>query len=276
MTSSVAAPTSGAVLHGNRTSKAKWSRVATLGFLLMAGALTLWVVGGLIAGQSLGEEAMFFGGGIAAALAGATLVWKSGTVGKAIGALLAALMIAAFFWVAFSLGVPNAFVEFSGAVMFVMGAFVALGYSIGAIVRRNDQHVEATRGEMRAMRVMLAIVTLAMVVSAVLNVTTRSSVAAPEGSVAAEMSSFKFAPSTYEATAGSPTQFVIHNGDAFTHDFAIDALNLNSGLIAPGSDKLVEVNAPAGEYVIRCTLHSGDSQDPADVGEGMTALLTVK
>ena len=274
MASSVAAPTNVAAAP----AKAKWTRVATLGFLLMAGGLALWIVGGLVYGQSFGEDTTFFGGGILAALIGAGLVWKLGTVGKAVGALLALLTLGAFFWVAFSLGGPGAFVEFSGAVMFVMGGLAALGYSIGALVRRNDLHAEATPGESRAMRIMLGIVALAMVVSGVLNFTSRTTVdaAAAAGATEATMSNFEFVPATLEATAGEGGQLLITNGDAFNHDFAIEALDINTGLIGPGSQKLVEVNAPAGEYFFRCTLHS--DSDPASAGEdgNMSGMLTLK
>lgn len=272
MASSLAAPTR---VASTADAKSKWTRVATLGFLLIAAGMTLWIVGGLVAGQSLGADTMFLGGAVVAGLAGAALTWKLGTVGKAIGIMLALAVMVSMFWVAFSLGVPSAFVEFSGAVMFVVGAFTAVGYSIGGIVRRDHVAAEATRGETRAMRIMLGIVTLAMLVSAVLNMTTRTSVAAPEGATAVAISSFEFGPTTFEATAGEATTFAIHNGDAFTHDFAIPALDVESGLITPGSEKLVDVNAPAGEYTIYCQLHSDqDVKDPEEAG--MAATLIVK
>lgn len=271
MASSVAAPTRVAS-QGN--AKSKWTRVATLGFLLIAAGMAMWIVGGLVAGQSIGEETAFLGGAIVVGLAGAALTAKLGTVGKAIGIVLALAVMVMMFWVAFSLGVPSAFVEFSGAVMFVVGAFTALGYSIGGIVRRNEVAPEATRGETRAMRIMLGIVALAMIVSAVLNVTTRTSIAAPDGAIAAEMTNFEFAPTTFKAAAGEATTFAIHNSDAFTHDFAIPALDVESGLVTPGSEKLVEINAPAGEYTIYCQLHSNtDVKDPKEAGMAATLLV---
>lgn len=274
MASTVATPPSMASSEAN--AKAKWTRVATLGFLLIAAGLVMWIVGGLVAGQSMGEDGMFFGAGIVAGLVGAAVTWKLGTAGKAIGVVLALAIMVMFFWVAFSLGVPAAFVEFSGAVMFVIGAFTALGYNIGALVRRNQRQAEATSGETRAMRVMLGLVALALVVSGVLNLTSRSTVdaAAAEGATAVEMSNFEFEPGEYTATAGESTQFVVRNGDAFTHDFTIESLDVESGLITPGSEELIDVNAPAGEYIIRCTLHSGDGEE-IEEGE-MKALLTVK
>lgn len=272
---SVAAPTTGVVDAGG--AKSKWTRVAALGFLLVSASMALWVVGGLIAGQSIGGDMSFLFVGVVGGLLAAGAVWKLGTPGKAIGIVLGLLMLGAQFWVAFSLGAPNAFVEFSGAVMFVMGAFTGIGYSIGAIVRRRDLHVEATAGETLAMRVMLGIVALAMVVSAVLNFTSRTSVdeAAAAGASQVTMSNFQFAPATLEASADGGS-LLVTNSDAFNHDFAIEELDISTGLIGPGSQRLVEVNAPAGEYFYRCTLHS--DSDPASAGQegNMSGTLVLK
>ncbi len=275
MASSVAAPTG--VVGGHPL--AKWTRVAVLGFVLIAAGMALWIVGGLVAGQALvGEEVMFFAGAIVASLIAAGCVWRFGTAGKAVGIVLALAMMVMLFWVAFSLGAPGSFVEFSGAVMFVVGSFTALGYSIGGIVRRKDLHTEATRGETRAMRVMLGIVTLAMLVSAAMNLTMRSSVdaAAAAGAVQVTQASFEFGQPTYEAVAGETTKFLVSNSDAFTHDFAVPALGVTSGLITAGSEKLVEINAPAaGTYTIYCTLHADKSVKDAKEA-GMAATLIVK
>jgi plastocyanin len=275
MASTVAANTGVAVGH----PKSKWTRVAVLGFALIAAGMLLWIVGGLVAGQELGE-ASFFAIAIVASLIAAGVVWRFGTVGKAIGIFLGLATMVAFFWVAFSLGMPSAFVEFSGAVMFIVGAFTGVGYSIAGIVRRNELHTDATRGETRAMRIMLGIVALAMIVSAVLNVTSRGSVsdAAAADATTITQSSFAFEPLEYTATAGTATKFLVHNGDAFAHDFAIEGLDINSGIIPPGGEKLVEVNAPAGEYLIRCTLHSDSDTEPANAGKDgdMSARLTVE
>ena len=274
MAATVAAPTG--VAPGG--TKSKWTRVATLGFLLVAAGLVLWIVGGLVAGQDMSEDGMFFGGGAVAALIGAGVTWKLGTAGKIIGIVLALAVMVMFFWVAFSLGQPAAFVEFSGAVMFIVGVFTALGYNIGGLVRRNDRHAEATRGETMAMRVMLGIVALALLASAVLNLTTRPSVdaAAATGATEVMMSSFEFEPATFTATADQPTKFLIHNGDAFTHDFAIPSLDIESGLIPPGGEKLVEVSAPAGTYAIYCNLHSMDTSKETPSEDDMGAVLTVE
>ena len=274
MASTVAAPAGVSVGR----PKSKYTRVAVLGFLMLAASMVFWVTGGLLAGQTLsGEEAAMFGGAMVVGLIGAGIESRFGTPAKAVGIVLALAPLVMMFWVAFSLFAPASFTEFSGAVLFVVGGLSALGFSIAGIVKRREMATHATRGEMRAMQIMVGIVALALVASAILTVTGRTSVdaATAAGATQATMENFKFAPGAYEATAGEPTRFVISNSDAFVHDFAIESLGVSSGIINPGSEKLVEFTAAEpGEYLIRCTLHSGTG-DTIDDGE-MKAMLTVK
>lgn len=276
MASSVAAPTSVAAGH----PKSKWSRVASLGFLLVAAGMAFWVVGGLVAGQSLTGESAFLLIPVVLGVIASVVVPRFGMVGKVLGIVFVLALLApptGAFYAAFSLGAPGAFFEFSGAAMYTVGILSALGYTIGSIVRRNDVHDEATRGETRAMRVMLGIVVLAIALTAVMSFTSRTSVEASAAAGATEvaMSNFEFAPGTFEATAGEPTKFLITNSDGFVHDFAIPALKVESGLVNPGSQKLVEVNAPAGEYTVYCNLHSDKGETDPEAA-GMAAVLTVK
>lgn len=277
MASTVAAPSDLSVGR----PKSKYTRVAALGFLLMTAGMVMWVAGGLIAGQTLGVEGLFFGGAALFGLAGAAVVWRFGTAGKAVGIVLALAPLVMMFWVAFSLAAPAAFSEFSGALMFIGGGLTALGFNIASLVKRREVAVEATAGETRAMRVVVGIIALGMVASAVMTVTGRTSVdaAVAADATAVSMENFHFSPASYEATAGEPTKLVVHNSDAFLHDIAIPALGVDPVTINPGSQKLVEFTAAEpGEYLIRCTLHSGTNDDPAAAGEGdsMSALLVVK
>ena len=277
MASSVAAPTGVVVGH----PKSKWTRVATLGFLLVAAGMAFWLVGGVLAGQSLSGEAGFIVIPIVLGLVAAAVVSRvRGMAGKVLGIVfvLALLMPpTGTFYAVFSLAAPGAFFEFTGAAMYTVGILSALGYTIGSIVRRNDVHAEATAGEKRAMRVMVGIIALALVASAVMSLTTRTSVdaAAAAGATTVTMSNFEFAPGTFEATAGETTKILVHNSDGFVHDFAIPALGVESGIINPGSEKLIEVTGDAGEYTVYCNLHSDKGEkDPEKAG--MAALLTIK
>lgn len=260
--------------------KSKYTRVAVLGFLMLAASMVLWIVGSLIAGQGMGDAA-FFGVAVVAGLLGAGIESRFGTAGKAVGIVLALVPLVMLFWVVFSLSAPGSFSEFSGAVLFVVGGLSALGFSIAGIVKRQELLTEATRGEIRAMRIMVGIVAVAVIASGIVTLTGRTSVAAADaaGATQSNMADFMYSPLTYEATAGEPTKIVVHNSDAFAHDFAIEALGVSTGIINPGSDKLVEFTASEpGEFLIRCTLHSFGASEPADAGvDGdMSALLVVK
>lgn len=253
MASSVAAPTPAAV----GPVKGKYTHVVALGLVLMAAGIALWLVGALVAGQSYGEDGRVYLGIIAAGLVGSALVWRLGTVGKALGLVLVVAIMSQVFYVPFSLLFPTAFVEFSGAVMFMVGMVAVLGYGIAGIVRREQAAVSATPGEIRVMRIMIAIVGVAMVVSAVLNLTTRTSVeaTAAAGATPVAFADFEFSPATIEATAGETNRLLVSNADVFAHNFVIEALGLDAGVFSPGSEKLVEINAPAGHYEVLCTLH---------------------
>ena len=94
-----------------------------------------------------------------------------------------------------------------------------------------------------------------MVVSCVLQLTSRTIETAAAGAATqVTMSSFEFSPGEYQVAPDTATSFQVHNSDAFTHNFVIEALDVNT-LVPPGSQKVVEVTAPAGDYEILCTLH---------------------
>lgn len=271
MASTVAAPAGVSVGR----PKSKYTRVAALGFAFMAAGMVLWIAAALIAGQHLGEEGFMFGGGALLAVIGAGVIRRFGTAGKAVAIVLALVPLVMMFWVAFSLFAPASFAEFSGALMFVVGGLSALGFSIASLVRRNAVMVEPAAGETRAMRVIIGVVALGVAMSAVVTVTGRTTVdaAAAQGATPVEFSSFEFAESTYTVPAGD-TKMLVHNSDAFTHDFTIPALGLDPVVINPGSEQLVEFTADPGTYLLFCSLHS-DVTD-TEVGINMAATLVVE
>ena len=131
------------------------------------------------------------------------------------------------------------------------------------------------------MRILVALVAVAMAASAVLTITGRTTVdaAAAAGAVPVSMADFQFSPTSYEATAGEPTKLVVHNSDAFLHDINIEAVGVATTAINPGSQKLIEFTATEpGEYLIRCTLHSSSDTPTGEAGLNgdMSALLVVK
>lgn len=275
MASSVAAPTGVMVGH----PKARYTRVATLGLLLMAATPALFIAGGLVAGMDLSEMIGFFGIAIAVGLIAAAAVWRFGLVGRIVGIVASVLMAGVLFWLALGLAHVSSFLDVTGAVMFLTGFVLALGGGIAALVAHRRGHVatEATAGETRIMRVALALVLVAMVVSGVTTLAFRDAVDASAAAAATPigMQDFKFAQETYEGAAGE-TQLVVHNSDAFMHDFAIPSLGIEPVQLPPGGEALITVNGDAGSYAMYCTLHSEDTSKAVPGEHDMGALLTLK
>lgn len=244
----------------------------------MAAAPGLILVMGLAAGMDMFEEdGMFFLAMFAVPLLIGLLVWRFGTWAKAVGIVGALLAAGGMFWLAFGLMSPTAFGDFVPAVMFVSGFLMALGGNIAAIVRRGSVEDHAVRGERRVMTAAFTAVALAIVVSGIGNLATKTSVsaAAAAGSVEATMAEMKYAEAELAVAAGEPAKILVHNSDPFVHDFAIPALDVAPVVVGPGSSKLIEVNAAAGEYTVYCTLHSNtEEKDPA--AAGMATKLVAK
>ena len=276
MATSVAAPASVAVGH----PKTRYTRVAALGLLMMAATPVLFLVGGMLAGMDLGEVIAFMSGGIVVGLLGAGAIWRLGLLGRILGVVTSLVLTGALFWVAFGLGQPSSFLDFSGAAMFVVGFLMALPGSIASLIAHPRGHVavEATTGEHRIMRGALVVVAAAMVLSGVLTLTTRGSVdaASAAGATPVVMQNFKFSPASYDGAAGENTKLLVHNSDAFMHNFAVPVLGIKAVNIPPGSEAVFTVTGDAGTYAIYCTLHSSDSTKDIPAEDDMAALLTLK
>jgi plastocyanin len=273
MASTVAAPTTVA----NVKARPVYTRVAALGLLFIAATPIFFTIAGLLAGQSLAEEGVFFAIVAVGALVGATLVWRLGLPGRIAGIVFSLLAGMAMFWTAFGLAAPAAFADFVGGVLLPSGVLMGLGGSIAAIVsaRKGRVATEATRGESRIMMIAVGLLALAILFSGIMTLTGKTTVdaAAAEGATAVAFSSFKFVDDTYTVPAGE-TKMVVHNSDAFVHDFAIPALGVDPVVVNPGSEKLVEFSAEPGTYIMFCTLHSNTSSDTAE-GQ-MAATLVVE
>lgn len=254
MAASIAGPSGNA--HG--LDKQRFTRVATVGFVMMAVGMIFWLVAAIVTNGGFDPTFSLVVGAAAGALIAAVVVWRFGTIGLAVGILLAVAIMVPLFWVAFSLFAIASFVEFSGAVLFVVGGFTALGCCVAGVVRRNRAVDPTSSGEPRAIKILLGVVALALVVSGVLDLTTETTVdaATAEGAVAVSMEDFDFDPAQYSLPAGEDASFLVHNSDVFTHDFGIEALGVEATFVTPGSDVLIPVAAPeAGEYTILCSLH---------------------
>jgi len=240
--------------------RARWKRLAALGLLLAAAAPLLIAVASLIAGSGA-EDLGFFFVTAAIGIVGAILVWRFGTWASVVGVIAALLMGMALFWTVFSLSYVSSFADFTTAVLLPLGVLVAVVAGIASIVRRRRRTPAAEGAERRAIQIVLAIVAVVALVSGILNLTGRSSVADDaESDLIVRMHDFDFDEETYRADAGTTT-ILVRNNDAFAHTFTIDELNVDETII-PGSEKLVEVDATAGTYILYCIPHTSDPEDP--------------
>lgn len=77
-----------------------------------------------------------------------------------------------------------------------------------------------------------------------------------------------FEPTEVAIPADTDVNFVLTNGGAALHNFAIDALGINVDL-HPGTTEEIVINAPAGEYEYYCNI-------PGHMAAGMVGMLTVQ
>lgn len=257
--------------------RAVYTHLTVFGLLLIAGMVVLIGVAGVIAGTPAREAAMF-ALPVAIAAGAALATWRLRLAGKitAVVVALAAAVVMHFF--AFGLAYPGAFADFVGAVMYVLGVAFALGGGIAGIVqqRRGNVQLHAGRRETKIMRAAIVVLALAVVGSGVTSLVSRTRVdgAAAAGATGVTMQNMAFTTATYEIAAGEPAKILVHNSDAYMHDFTIPALDVKQAL-TPGSSALVEITAPAGSYTVYCTLHSDTSvADPAEAG--MAAALVAE
>ena len=271
MGASVAAPLEAAA----RRPRAVYTRLATMGLVLAAATPVFILVAGLFAGQALtGEDLTFFGVTALIGLAGAVAVWYLGLAGRIVGIVASLLLGMALFWTMFGLAVPAAFADFIAGVMLPVGVILGVGGGIASIVaaRRGQVQPHAGHLETRIMLGALGVLAVAVIASGIASVTGRTVVseAAAAGATQLGMADMQFS-APLEVTAGEPARVVVHNSDAFLHDFAIPALGLEPVQVLPGSDQLIELSAPVGTYTVYCTLHADlDEADPAQAGMATT------
>ena len=105
---------------------------------------------------------------------------------------------------------------------------------------------------------------------------TGTPVASPEASPAAGGTNLAvatkdiyFDPKTLEGTANVDVTITVTNMGAATHDFTIDALKVQTPMLAPGETAEVKINAPAGDYEYYCSV-------PGHKEAGMVGMLTLK
>jgi plastocyanin len=253
-----------------------YTRIATVGLVLIAAAPAFMLALGLLTGMDIGEELPFFATLILVPLIAAGLVWRFGLWAKVVGILAAVGVALMMFWAVFGLAYPGSLGDFVPGVMLPLGIVLAIGGSVAAIVqqRRGRRSPTATPTERRIMSVALGLVALAVVVSVVVGFLQRESFDEADADLTASIEDFAFTEGTYEIAAGEPTTILVRNADAFTHTFTVPDLDIHHTLV-PGGEALVEIDAAAGTYTLYCEPHS-DMNEPDPEHAGMAGRIIVR
>ncbi len=152
-----------------------YTRIAVLGLLTVAVGLLIVLVGS-------GFSAIgFIGPFLLVVLLAAALAWRFGTWAKVVAAIigLALLAMNAPFIIP-SLRYPSAFFDFIPSLMFLVGTPTAAAGGVAAAVKRKDQRPSASAGERRIAGAIVVILAVLTVISGVLALTTRTTVAGAE------------------------------------------------------------------------------------------------
>lgn len=267
--------TEAAPATGDRV-KARWTRLATLGFLFAAASPLLLLVAVVAWGLETEGETTFFLIIAGIALVAAFIVSRFGTWAKIVGAVLGILMALALFWTAFGLFVPMSFFEFMSGLLLIPGALLAVVACIASIVakRRGRVGTIAEGGERTAIRVALGIVGTLAIVSGALTLVSRTSVDDAEASSAAataRMKDFEFVPTSYSVAGGS--KILLRNDDPFMHTFTVDELGVDE-VVTPGASKLITLPARSGTYILYCEPHTEDKDEPEENDMFATLIVT--
>lgn len=146
--------------------KARWTRLATLGFLLATLGPLLLSVAGAVWGLDAGDAAFFL---IVAAVLGVVtfLVSRFGTWSKVVGIVIGVLAAGLMFWMVFGLFVPDSFFDFVAGLLFIPGVLIGIGACIGALVagRRGHLTERAEAGEVTGIRITVGAVAVLVLLS---------------------------------------------------------------------------------------------------------------
>ncbi|HEX9683985.1 MAG TPA: cupredoxin domain-containing protein [Acidimicrobiales bacterium] len=243
--------------------EARWSALAATALLMTAAGPLVMLAAAVGWGLSVGDELPLMLGTSAAAVVASKLVRRGTTPRRVSGVVLGLLAGMAMFWTAFGLAEPASVFDFVPGVLVLPGALLGLGAGIAAVraQRRGDTVVAVEGGERRAIVIALAAVATLAGVSTVLTVTGRESV--PDGvDVAAEirLSDFEFPSDEIDVARGAAV--LVRNNDPFAHTFTVDDLGIDVA-IGPGSEKVIVIPAQAGSYILYCTPHTSDADNPS-------------
>ena len=216
-----------------------------------------------------GEDVVMFV--ILTAIAGGAtfLTWRFDTQwARALGLVGTVLSLGGFF-LGFGLFQVFSPIEFTLAMVYVLGVLLSLVTGIMAIVASARHKAGPSRREPLVPKVALGLIGIAAVVSVAGFFVSRQTVSDAEAAGATEIDMVKFEFSPETSTVPASTTILVKNSDPFTHDFTVDVLDISEPL-GPGSEVLIDLSdAAPGTYEYVCTFHS-------DNGEGMVGTIVIE
>ncbi|HVF12339.1 MAG TPA: cupredoxin domain-containing protein [Actinomycetota bacterium] len=247
------------------TGRPRWTRLATLGLVMVAAGPLSMLLAGLSYGLDMSEQTSFLLPVIAIPLVAALLVWFLPWWSRIIGILAAAAAGFGMFWTAFGLAQPGNAFDFIPGVLVMPGALIAIVACIASIVahRRNSLSESAVGGERTAIRIVLAVVAVAAIVSGGLTFAGKETASGTSADATIATKDFKFSPKELKVAGGST--ILVRNSDPFFHTFTIEELDIDIKLTA-GDEVEVALPATTGTYRFYCIPHSSGA-DPSEKSE---------
>ncbi|MGQ0850111.1 MAG: cupredoxin domain-containing protein [Actinomycetota bacterium] len=237
-----------------------------LGLALMSAVMVLGAVISLVTGAA---EAGAASAAASVLLLVTFLVWRfDRTWARIVGLIFTVIMLATLNFAVFGLFQPFSPIEFVSGLMSLVGFVFALAGGIVALRDKRKGRVGPTAGETRLRRSALGIIGLGAVVSVAGFFLTRHTVSAADAAAAEalDMRNYAFSPADLRVETGE--KLLVHNSDAYVHDFAFDLISVKAS-VRPGSDALIDLSAAsAGTYTYYCSLHS-------DGTSGMVGTITI-
>jgi plastocyanin len=127
---------------------------------------------------------------------------------------------------------------------------------------RQTEGAPAARPARRALRAVITVAALGMALAACSNSSdpVGNVASGPATGAAAKIEAAggkRFTPATLKLPAGQKVTIQITNTDDRTHDFAIEAADLNTGTIKAGEVATATFTVPKGTTKFECTFHRG-------------------
>jgi plastocyanin len=252
---------------------ARWSQLASFGFLMTACGPLLFIIAGTAFGLDA-DDVPFFAVVAVLALAAATLVRQRRTALKVVGVVLGLLAGVAMFWTAFGLAYPGSVLDFVPGLLVLPGALLGLVTGIASVRAQRRGHLGSSPKERRAITGIAGAIGVLALVSLVLTVAGRETVSDDEAAAAdvtITLSDFEFDDDEgYELAGGSTV--LVKNDDPLVHTFTVDDLDIDEAL-SPGSEKLVTIPEQTGEFILYCVPHTGDKDEEAEDDMSTTLLV---